>query len=68
MSDWTASILAIFHFGHEDVFPHNDGSINRALSKIGYVPENFDPLPAALYRSYLAMYLWSILDRNIIDK
>jgi len=65
MSDWTASILSIFHFGHEDVFPYKDGSIIRVLSKLGYESKDFNPQPAAPYRSYLAMYLWSILDNKI---
>lgn len=65
MSDWTASILSIFYFGHEDVFPVNDGSIIRSLTKLGYSPESFDHHSAAPYRSYLALYLWAILDNNV---
>ncbi len=65
MSSWTASILSIFYFGHEDVFPKNDGSILRSLAHINIDPNTLDVDVAAPYRSYLALYLWSILDDEI---
>jgi DNA-3-methyladenine glycosylase II len=70
LSDWTASILAIFHFGHEDVFPINDGSLKRAaqLISVSHVNGGFS-LEAELaspYRSYLALYLWKALDEGRI--
>jgi DNA-3-methyladenine glycosylase II len=70
MSEWTAAILALFHLGHEDVFPHGDGSIARALEGIarnsGKRRLVLDPDKARPYRSYLALYLWQALDDGII--
>ena len=70
MSDWTASIIAIFHLGHMDVFPYGDGSLRRALGLLddqrNSGPTSIDPDKAAPYRSYLALYLWSALDRGLI--
>jgi DNA-3-methyladenine glycosylase II len=67
LSHWTASILAIFYFGFEDVYPMNDGSIKRVTSLLEQKGITFDPEKAAPYRSYLALYLWEMLDRKLID-
>lgn len=68
MSDWTASIIAIFYLGHEDVFPSGDGSLNRALALLeDTLPrrsKRIDPDAARPYRSYLALYLWRALDEG----
>lgn len=66
ISDWTASMLAIFTFGLEDVFPERDGTIKRAIDRLEargvvLVPDEFSP-----YRSYLALYLWAMIDDNLI--
>lgn len=60
---WTASILAMFHFAHEDLFPIQDSSLRKAISllkdqDIFILPERAQP-----YRSYLACYLWDMLDQ-----
>ena len=75
MSHWTASMLAIFHFAHEDVYPHADGSLARALSLAATVgiwnrsrDGEFEPDRAAPYRSYLALYLWRALDAGILQR
>ncbi len=34
LSDWSAAILALFHFGHADVWPAADGSLQRAVRMI----------------------------------
>jgi DNA-3-methyladenine glycosylase II len=66
MSNWTASILALSYLAHEDIFPHTDGSLVRAINLIErrFSPKKFkfDPIHAAPYRSYLAIYLWKALD------
>jgi DNA-3-methyladenine glycosylase II len=68
LGEWSASMLAIFHFGHEDVFPHSDGSLLRALrilSKFQNVPiDEFDTSKASPYRTYLALHLWKALDQG----
>jgi DNA-3-methyladenine glycosylase II len=69
MSDWTSNMLSIFHFGHEDVFPENDGSIKRALNLAHELinrSAKLDPKAAKPYRSYLALYLWQALDHGIL--
>jgi len=65
MSDWTACMLAIFHFGNPDVWPVSDGSIVRAASLVSECLLSGQVLEADLaapYRSYLALYLWRSLD------
>ncbi len=66
LSHWTASMLAIFYFGFEDVYPVNDGSIKRITSLLEQKGITVEPEKAAPYRSYLALYLWAILDRKLI--
>ena len=69
MSDWTASMLGIFHMGHEDIFPYRDGSIVRALEllRTNWGVE-IDVTKAKPYSSYLALYLWRALDSGLLDK
>ncbi|MGX1927163.1 DNA-3-methyladenine glycosylase family protein [Vibrio sp. NH-7] len=66
VSDWSLSILAIFHFGHSDVFPEKDGTLKRALFKFQEQKINIDVDDAKPYRSYLALYLWKFIDEDII--
>jgi len=66
ISDWTASILSLFYFGNPDVFPSKDGSIIRVTKKLEEIGAFFNADEARPYRSYLALYLWSILDNEII--
>jgi DNA-3-methyladenine glycosylase II len=67
LSHWSASMLAIFYFGFEDVYPVNDGSIKRITGLLELKGITFEPEKAAPYRSYLALYLWEMLDRKMID-
>ena len=67
LSHWSASMLAIFYFGFEDVYPLNDGSIKRITCLLEQKGITFEPEKAAPYRSYLALYLWEMLDRKMID-
>ena len=71
MGPWTASIIALFYVGHEDIFPAADGSIQRAIALIegasrGRRKRQFDPDLAIPYRSYLALYLWRALDTGLL--
>lgn len=68
MSDWTAGILGIFHFGHTDIFPAGDGSLRRALACLRdkYPTVVIEPNRCRPYRSFLALALWSALDNNVI--
>jgi DNA-3-methyladenine glycosylase II len=73
MGDWTASILALFYVGHEDVFPTGDGSLRRAIAALQLRGTKrsrrykFDPDQARPFRSYLALYLWQALDTGMLD-
>ena len=65
IGSWSADILAIFYFGNPDVLPGTDKSICRAVELLQaneVLPTRFDPNLATPYRSYLALYLWHILD------
>lgn len=70
MGAWTAAIIALFYVGHEDVFPHGDGSIRRAIQLLEgrrrLKKFRVDSDLATPYRSYLAMYLWRALDTGVI--
>ncbi len=68
LSDWTASMLAIFHFGHHDVFPLSDGSITRVVALIEKRflrgKGSFDPNLASPFGTQLAMIFWASIDRG----
>lgn len=68
-SDWSVSMLAIFEFGNANVFPLYDGSINRAIHALNnryYDTFDFDASRAEPFASYLALYLWRMLDEGRI--
>jgi DNA-3-methyladenine glycosylase II len=65
LSHWSASMLSIFYFGFEDMYPVNDGSIKRITGLLEQKDITIEPEKAAPYRSYLALYLWEMLDREI---
>ena len=68
LSRWSADILAIFHFGHTDVFPIADGSITRALHSAAEalgVDEDRWPIDAVRpHRTFLTMLLWKSVDTD----
>lgn len=68
LSDWSASVLGIFHFGQPDVFPMSDGSLVRAIrlieQQVPKIGERLDHDAAAPFRSYLALTLWTALDNG----
>ena len=70
MGEWTASIITLFYLGREDIFPVNDGSLNKALDLIKIEEKDIiyeiDPDKASPYRSYLALYLWKAIDTGLI--
>ena len=69
LSQWSADMLAIFHFAHPDVFPKTDGTIIRVrrILEERYLSESLDPELARPYRTSLARYMWSFVDRGILD-
>lgn len=63
LSDWTAEMLAIFHFGHGDVFPSADGTIKRAVGLVrNHIDPDSDPELARPHRTTLAHALWASID------
>lgn len=63
---WTAAILAMFHFGREDIFPAADSSLQKAIRLLSEHQVYINPSSAAPYRTYLAIYLWQLVDQNRI--
>ncbi|MBC3810094.1 DNA-3-methyladenine glycosylase family protein [Undibacterium aquatile] len=70
LGEWSASMLAIFHFGNEDVFPIADGSLTRAMKMFAetQAQEAIDHTRCAPFRSFLALYLWAALDTGYFSK
>lgn len=67
LGEWTASVLALYHFGFEDVFPDKDGIIRRALVLVkDKYTLTIDPAKAAPYRSYLALALWRAVGSGLL--
>jgi DNA-3-methyladenine glycosylase II len=66
LSIWTADMLAIFHFGHGDVFPASDGSIKRAMEQAGItfgIDENDWRIGSlSPHRTYFSLCLWKSID------
>lgn len=66
LGDWTADRLLLNYFGHLDIWPHHDLSINHAIEKLHRIclneglPWSLDPDLARPYRSYLTKILWQI--------
>lgn len=65
---WTADMISIFYFGDEDVWPDGDLAARKTLENLTSrrrktirTAERF-----ALYRSYLALYMWEYQD-NVPD-
>ena len=68
LSDWSASVLGIFHFGQPDVFPMSDGSLVRAIrlieQQMSIIEDRLAHEAAAPFRSYLALTFWAALDHG----
>ena len=59
ISTWTAEMLAMFYFGHKDVFPSKDLAINRGVELTRrYVDAEFDPEQGSPCRTLLARCIW----------
>lgn len=68
LSNWSASMLSIFYFGMENVFPYEDGSIKRVTRALCNIGIEVQPDHVSPYQSYLALYLWAILDKKLLEK
>jgi len=64
---WTGTIMALFHFGREDIFPELDGSLQKVIEILHNQHQiKIDTSLAKPYRSYLATYFWHFLDKGIL--
>lgn len=66
LSKWSASILAIFYFGMEDIYPVGDGTLIRAENRLNDIGISIDPSKASPYKSYLALFMWALIDEGHI--
>ncbi len=60
---WTCDMASIFYFKDEDIWPEGDVSVQNTFQR--YIGRRKPALTAARFaphRSYLAMYMWRILD------
>ena len=69
LSQWSADMLAIFHFRKQDVFPESDGTIVRVRRALNdrHPNQALNPDLARPYRSYLALALWQVADRGLLQ-
>ncbi|OFE12754.1 hypothetical protein PHACT_06060 [Pseudohongiella acticola] len=69
LSQWSADMLAIFYFAMPDVFPESDGSIIRArkILEERFLPAKLEPDRSRPFRSYLARYMWALLDEGVLS-
>ena len=59
ISTWTAEMLAIFYFGHKDVFPSKDLSINNGVALIRvHLDGDFFPETGNACSTLLARCIW----------
>ncbi len=68
VGSWTSRILMISLFGRYDVFPKNDGTLQKSIKIMGYknfdinkISDNWKP-----YRSVAAKIIWNAYDKNLI--
>lgn len=69
LSRWSSDMLAIFYFGHQDVFPETDGTIMRALGMLRsrFPGHEVDPELVRPYRTFLALAFWSLVDTGLLS-
>ena len=63
ISTWTAEMLAMFYFGHKDVFPSKDLAINRGVDLIRrHIDGGFEPNEGSPHRTLLARCIWRSIE------
>lgn len=68
LSQWSSDMLAIFYFARPDVFPATDGTIIRVrrILEEQHLLRPLKPDLARPYRSYLARFMWALLDGGVL--
>lgn len=64
VGQWTADMIAIFHFGDEDIWPDGDVAARKTLERLTSRRRKTTRTAArfAPYRSRLALYMWRHAD------
>ncbi len=66
IGQWTADMTSIFYFGDLDVWPEGDISVRNTFLRLTGKRSRTTALKMASsfapYRSFLALYMWQILD------
>lgn len=62
VGQWTCDMVSLFYCRDLDIWPKTDMAVRNAFRR--YVDEETceDALPFSPYRSYLALYMWRIVD------
>lgn len=63
---WSAEMLAIFGFGHPDIWPEGDAGVQRVIRKL--LPRMKPPGRRSLvagHGSYAALCCWAVVDRGL---
>lgn len=70
---WSASILCMFHYGKEDVFPQGDATINKVMGKLYGDGKPLDQEKQmkivrrwSPYKTFACKILWSWHDQGIL--
>jgi DNA-3-methyladenine glycosylase II len=66
---WSAEALAIFGFGHPDIWPEGDAGVQRVMRRL--FPRMQPPRRAALvagHASYAALCCWTVINRRLEAK
>ncbi len=69
LSQWSSDMLAIFYFGHPDVYPVGDGTLKKAtdILNLKYFQNNeFDPQKASPNKTLLSLSMWKLYDEGLI--
>lgn len=66
---WSAEMLAIFGFGHPDIWPEGDVAVMRVMRRL--YPRRKPPSVrkrVAGHSTYAALCCWSVIDRGLEDR
>lgn len=68
LGPWTADMLGIFLLGRPDIWPSTDAGVRRA-SMVVFAGVGKAKLPQIIrgYESVVALYLWEVLNRRLLE-
>jgi len=67
LGSWSADMIAIFHFGKMDVWPHTDAGIQRAC-RLMFGTSDYKKIGKFVNgcETVACLYLWEMLDKKIV--